>query len=113
MTGAEHIAQRELVAASLLADEQREHHHDVYTQRRPATTPGGPRGDGARSSASPQRTAASDAPASAGAALDPAHECPACRGAGEIGFNPGYPDPQRADSMPCGDCRGTGVGPAP
>ena len=40
-------------------------------------------------------------------ALDPAHECAACRGAGEIGFNPGYPDPQRADSMPCADCRGT------
>jgi hypothetical protein len=112
MTGAEHIAQRELVAASLLADEQREHHHDVYSPRRRAATPGGHHGDGARSSASPQSTAAS-APESAGAALDPAHECPACRGAGEIGFNPGYPDPQRADSMPCGDCRGTGVAPAP
>jgi hypothetical protein len=97
MTGAEHIAQRELVAASLLADEQREHHHDVYSPRRRAATPGGHRGD--------------DYPESAGAALDPAHECPACRGAGEIGFNPGYPDPQRADSMPCGDCRGTGVAP--
>ena len=113
MTGAEHIAQRERVAASLLADEQREHHHDVYSPRRRAATPGGHRGDGERSSASPQRTAASDAPESAGAALDPAYECPACRGAGEIGFNPGYPDPQRADSMPCGDCRGTGAAPAP
>jgi hypothetical protein len=102
MTGAEHIAQRELVAASLLADEQREHHHDVYSPRRRAATPGEHRGDGSRSSASPL-----------GAAADPAHECPACRGAGEIGFNPGYPDPQCADSMPCGNCRGTGVAPAP
>ena len=113
MTGAEHIAQRELVAASLLADEQREHHHDVYSPRRPATTPSAARDDGARSSTSAQSTASSDAPKNAGAVQDLAHECPACRGAGEIGFNPGYPDPQRADSMPCGDCRGTGVAPAP
>lgn len=113
MTGAEHIAQRSLVEASLLADEQRAFHRDVYSLRRRAAMPGRTDGDGAQAGTPPPGTAASDARESAGAAEDTAHECPACKGEGEIAFNPGYPDPQRADSMRCGECGGTGATPTP
>jgi hypothetical protein len=110
MTGAEHSAQRARVEASLLADEQREHHHDVYTSRRLAM-PGPQDGDGARASAPPASRTAGAAAERVAAAEDSAHECPACHGEGEVAFNDGWPDPQGADSMRCGDCGGTGVAP--
>jgi hypothetical protein len=130
MTGAERHAQRALVEASLLADEQRAHHHDVYSTRRRAgtpTTPGRQHEDDAPTSARPASTSASDGSESAstgrdgsrrgsaapGRGDDAGDECPSCQGAGEIAFNPGYPDPQCADSMPCRECEGTGAAPAP
>jgi DnaJ-class molecular chaperone len=36
--------------------------------------------------------------------------CPTCDGAGEVTFNPGYPDPQTEESSVCGECFGTGGG---
>jgi hypothetical protein len=127
MTGAEHNAQRALVEASLLADEQRQHHHDVYSSRGRATTPDRQHGDGAQMSAPPPSTTASHASDSASTARDggsqrhaepsrgqdAARGCPTCRGGGEIAFNPGYPDPRSEDRVPCGECGGTGAAAPP
>ena len=118
MTGAEHIAQRELVAASLLADEQREHHHDVYSRaagpRRLAGIAAMARGQARRRKERPRAT-----PPRARRGPGSGHECPACRGTGEIGFNPGYPAPARGQhalrGLPrdrCRACAVTGAGDA-
>jgi hypothetical protein len=37
--------------------------------------------------------------------------CPRCGGRGEIHVNPGYPDPQTAEYVECGDCEGSGTRP--
>ena len=37
-----------------------------------------------------------------------AQACPTCLGAGEVRWNPGWPDPQCEEYATCPDCAGTG-----